>query len=124
MITLQFISTQELAGLDEEEKIKKLLSYVKSNNIVVLDSKLKPEEEAYLIKLTMTEINSRFKGIEIATIFPEKKTLQGLQKLRFNIAKLLLGREHGLTIIGPAALIKEIKKDPGRIQLLMKKTKK
>ena len=32
MITLQFISTQELAGLDEKEKIKKLLSYVKSNN--------------------------------------------------------------------------------------------
>ncbi|MBS3163507.1 DUF2073 domain-containing protein [Candidatus Woesearchaeota archaeon] len=123
MLTLQFIPSHELSSLGEEEKIKKLLACVKSNNIVVLDARLKAEEEASLIKYTMGMINNKFKGIEIATINPSDKTLQGFDKFRVNLASMILGREQGLTVIGPATIIKEIKKDPNKIQLFTKRRK-
>lgn len=121
MLTLQFVPNHELSSLDEDGKIKRLLGYVKANSIVVMDGKLKAEEEARLIKYTMGMINNKFKGIEIATINPNERLLQGINKLRVNIASMLLGREQGLTVIGPATLIKEIKKDPNKIQLFTKR---
>ena len=33
---------------------------------------------------------------------------------------MLLGNRQGLTIIGPASIVKEIKQDPDKIQLLTK----
>lgn len=123
MLTLQFIQSHELSSLNEEEKIKKLLSYVKNNSIVVMDAKLKAEEEASLIKYTMGMINNKFKGIEIATINPSSKTIQGMNKFRFNLASMIMGREQGLTVIGPATIVKEIKKDPNKIQLFTKRGK-
>lgn len=123
MLTLQFITSHELNALDEEAKIKKLLNYVKANNIVVMDGRLKSEEEASLIKYTMGMINNKFKGIEIATINPNEKLMQGLNKFRVNLASMILGREQGLTVIGPATIIKEIKRDPNKIQLFTKRRK-
>ena len=38
--------------------------------------------------------------------------------------KLLLGNRQGLTIIGPATIIKEIKKNPNKIELLTHPTKR
>src|SRR3989344_3606356 len=102
MLTLQFIPSRELSLLGEEEKIKKLLAYVKNNSIVVLDAKLKAEEEASLIKYTMGMINNKFKGIEIATINQNK--LRGLDKFRLDLASMIMGREQGLTVIGPASI--------------------
>ena len=121
MLSLQFVPSYELASLSEDDKMKKLLSYVKANNIVVMDGKLKAEEEASLIKFTMGMINNKFKGIEIATVNPNEKVLQGLSKLKVNIASMLLGRSQGLTVIGPATIIKDIKKNPNKIQLFMKR---
>ena len=95
----------------------------KDPNIVVLDARLKAEEEASLIKYTMGMINNKFKGIEIATINPSDKTLQGFDKFRVNLASMIMGREQGLTVIGPASIIKEIKKDPNKIQLFTKRRK-
>ena len=34
---------------------------------------------------------------------------------------MLLGDKFGLSIIGPASLVKEIKKDPSKIELMMNK---
>lgn len=121
MLTLQFVPSHELRALEEEEKIKKLLGYVKNNSIVVMEGRLKAEEEARLIKYTMGMINNKFKGIEIATINPNERSLQGLNKLRIDMASMLLGRQQGLTVIGPATIIKEIKKDPNKIQLFTKR---
>lgn len=121
MLTLQFISSHELNALDEEQKIKKILNYVKLNSIVVMDGKLKAEEEASLIKFTMGMINNKFKGVEIATINPDAKSMQGVDKLRIDLASFILGRSQGLTVIGPATIIKEIKKDPNKIKLFTKR---
>ena len=123
MLTLQFVPSHELSSLDEDGKIRRLLGYVKANSIVVMDGKLKAEEEARLIKYTMGMINNKFKGIEIATINPSLKTIQGMDKFRFNLASMIMGREQGLTVIGPATIVKEIKKDPNKIQLFTKRGK-
>jgi hypothetical protein len=34
------------------------------------------------------------------------------------MAKLLLGNREGVTIIGPASIVKEIKRDPNKVELL------
>lgn len=126
MLTLQFVPYEEIEGLDSNERIKKLLSSVKEDKIVVLEGRLKKEEEAELIRRTMEEITERFKGIELSVVYPPKKKGTTLGKtIRNNITGMLLGERQGLTIIGPASLIKEIRKDPDKIQLLtQEKTRK
>ena len=99
-------------------------SLAKENKIVLLQGRLTKEEEAELIKTTMEEINKDFKGIELAVIEPgkEEKT-KALDVIRGGIANVLLGDRQGLTIIGPASVVKEIKKDPKKIELLTQDVK-
>ena len=40
-------------------------------------------------------------------------------KFRHGIAKRLVGDSNALTIIGPASVIKEIKRDPKRLELML-----
>ena len=119
MLTLQFVPYDEIERLGSEARISKLLGLVKENKIILMQGRLKVSEEAKLIENTMSEINGNFKGIEICTIYPEKKkgdTIGSLMKKE--VVKMLLGNREGLTIIGPSTLIKEIKRDPNKIQLL------
>jgi hypothetical protein len=119
MLTLQFIPYQEIEGLDSNERIKKILAVVKDEKIVVLEGRLKKEEEAELIQKTMEEISERFKGIELSVIYPPKNRNSTFGKtIKNNLAGMLFGERQGLTVIGPASIIKEIRKDPDKIQLL------
>ena len=121
-LTLQFVPYSEIESLSSLGKIKKLLKLAKENKIVLLEGRLKKEEEAELIKTTMEEIDSNFKGIELGVIYPDSKTTDPLKKLKEGIATLLLGNRMGFTVIGPATVVKEIKKDPNKIQLFTKTT--
>ncbi len=123
MLTLQFIPYSEIQGLDTSKRINKLLQVAKQNKIVVLEGRLKKEEETELIRITMEEIDDKFKGIELSVFYPEAKNMQLFDKVKTNLVNLILGERTGLTIIGPAAIIKEIKKDPNKIQLLTKDIK-
>lgn len=107
-----------MENLSEFRRIKRLLELVKEEKIILLEGRLKKHEETDLIKETMEEINEKFKGIEIATVNPEMKEATFLQKFRGGVASVVLGNRIGFTIIGPATIIKEIKKDPNKIQLL------
>ena len=118
MLTLQIVPYNEVANLSSLGRIRKLLNIAKENKIVLLQGRLSKEEEAELIKVTMEEINKDFKGIELAVIEPKKDNSHGLDGLRTKIADVLLGNRQGLTIIGPANIVKEIKKDPKKIELL------
>lgn len=119
MLTIQFIQYTEIEPLQSKDRIKKLLDLVLKNHIVILEGRLQKEEEAELIKTTMKNINKFFKGIELGVIYPdEQQELDILRKLKKNVLNLLLGNRRGLTIIGPATIIKEIKQDPQKIQLL------
>lgn len=117
MLTLQFIPYHELEGLNSEKRIAKVLKSVKANKIVLLEGRLRPEEEAELIQKTMSEINDQFKGIELSAINNTALQEGFLKKLKVKLVNLLLGNRQGLTIIGPAKIVKEIKQDPNKIQL-------
>ncbi len=121
MLTLQYVPYREIQELSSVGKIRKLLNMVsKENKIVLLEGRLKKEEEAELIKATMEEINHSFKGIELAVINP---SAQG-NIIRSNLFNFLLGDRQGFTIIGPASIVKNIKKDPDKLQLFLSESKR
>jgi len=123
MITLQFVPYYEIADLSSGKRIKKLLNIVRDNKILLLEGRLKKEEETELIKKTMELIDDDFKGIELGVIYPDKKDADVFFKLKKRLINLLLGDRNGLTIIGPASIVKEIKQDPDKIQLLTESRK-
>jgi hypothetical protein len=117
-LTLQFIPHAQIQNLDSNERIKKLLALAKKDKIVLLEGRLKAEEEAELIEKTMASISKKFKGIELAVIYPGEEEDELLSKLKNRFVNFLLGNRGGFTIIGPASVVKEIKQDPDKIQLL------
>ncbi len=123
MVTLSFMPYSEIEGLSSVGRIRKLLNLAKENKIVLLQGRLKKEEETELIKATMEEINKDFKGIELAVIDQVAADVAGVKKFRNAVFGMLLGDRQGMTIIGPASIVKEIKKDPHKIELLTKETK-
>ena len=124
MLTLQFIPYGEISGLSPDKRIQKLLRVVRDEKIVLLEGKLGSNEKSELIRKTMEEIDDRFKGIEIEELDLDKKDKAFFEKIRAVFINLLLGSRKGLTIIGPASIIKEIKKDPDKIQLFTEESRK
>jgi hypothetical protein len=124
MVTIQLLPYTEIEGLSAVGRIRKLLNLAKEKKIVLLQGRLKKEEETELIKVTMEEINKEFKGIELAVIHPALSQLSGFQKLKNDVLSTLLGDRQGLTIVGPASVVKAIKKDPNKIELLTSEGRK
>ncbi len=124
MVTIQLLPYTEIESLSSVGRIRKLLSIAKENKIVLLQGRLKKEEETELIKVTMEEINKEFKGIELAVIHPSLSQLTGFQKFKYDLLGAVLGDSQGLTIIGPASVVKAIKKDPNKIELLTSERRK
>ncbi len=123
-LTIQFIPHHEIDGLSSLGRIKKLLRLAREDKIVMLEGRLRKEEEAELIKTTMEEIDHEFKGIEIAVIYPDMTRGDLFRKLRDGVANMLLGDRVGLTIIGPANVVREIKKDPNKVMLFTTSSKR
>ena len=123
MVTLQLIPYSKIENLTSVGRIRKLLNTAKENKIVLLQGRLRKEEEGELIQATMEEINSEFKGIELAVINPQSDNLSGMQRFRNNFASMLLGDRQGMTVIGPASIVKQIKKDPDKIELFTKEVR-
>ena len=124
MLTLQFVPYSEIEDLGSARRVKKLIDIVKENKIVLLEGRLKKEEETDLIAIAMEEVDNRFKGIELAILNPEKKSQNMLRNIKSSVVNVLLGNRTGLTIIGPASIVKEIKKNPDKIELFTKDIKK
>ncbi len=118
MVTIQLLPYTEIESLSSVGRIRKLLTIAKQDKIVLLQGRLRKDEETELIKVTMEEINKEFQGIELAVINPAAANLTGLQKLKNDVIGAVLGDRQGLTIIGPASVVKAIKKDPNKIELL------
>ncbi|PIN75595.1 hypothetical protein COV18_01995 [Candidatus Woesearchaeota archaeon CG10_big_fil_rev_8_21_14_0_10_37_12] len=124
MVTLRFVPQTEIEGLSGIGKIRKLLDLAKQNKIVLLQGRLKQEEETELIKVTMEEINKKFKGIELAVINPSETAKDGFQKLKYDMLNLLFRETQGITVIGPSTVVKNIKKDPTQIEMLTREARK
>ena len=120
MVTIQFVPYTEIEKLSGLGRIRKLLNIAKMNKIVLLQGRLRKEEETELIKTTMEEIDKKFKGIELAVINPSQASLDGYQKLKYDFFNLFMGDSQGITIIGQSSIVKKIKKDPNKIELFTK----
>ena len=121
-LTIHFMPFEEVARLDSNERIKKLLKIVLMDKIVLLQGRLTSDEEVRLIEDTMAMIGhiKGFKGVELAVLHSKKKenTFEGFKR---EIARVLIGDREAMTIIGPASIVKEIKRDPRKIELMLKK---
>lgn len=123
-LVLQFVPYSEIEELGPARRVNKLLDMAKQNKIVLLEGRLKKEEEKDLIEITMEEINNKFKGVELAVINPQKKEGGLFKNMKNAMVTRLLGDRQGFTIIGPATIVKQIKKDPDKIELFTKDTRK
>jgi hypothetical protein len=121
--SIQFLPYSEIRHLSSDERIKKILSIVLGNNILILQGKLKSDEETRLIGDTMAMIGHvpNFRGIELAVITGNgNESFFG--KFKHNLVNALSGGEIGaITIIGPATIVKEIKRNPKKIELMLNK---
>ena len=123
-LTLQFVPYRDIEDLGSARRVKKLLDLVKQDRIILLEGRLRKEEETDLIQITMEEIDSKFSGIELAVIDPDSQTQTFTSKLRNHFVNILLGSRSGFTIIGPASIVKEIKQNPDKIELLTQDKKR
>ena len=121
--SMQFLPYSEIRGLDSSQRIRKILNIVLGNNILIIQGRLQSSEETRLIEDTMAMIGhvKNFKGIELAVISGNGN--EGIfGNFRSNIVNAIAGGDIGaLTIIGPATIVKEIKRNPRKIELLLKR---
>ncbi|MFA4946259.1 MAG: DUF2073 domain-containing protein [Candidatus Micrarchaeia archaeon] len=115
-VELEFLSSKAVQRLQPEEKLALILKSVRKNKIIVLEEGLTREEERELFTRVMKEIGKGgFTGIEIASLGGD------VDAFRAGIIRFLGGKSHGLTIIGPEKLVREIKRDPERIGFVASK---
>lgn len=124
MVTFQFIPFQDIENLGSAKRVNKLLNIVKEDKIVLMEGRLRKEEEADLIEITMEEITPKFKGIELSVVYPDSSKQTAGQKVKGVFANMLLGDRQGMTIIGPANIVKKIEKNPNKIELFTKENGK
>lgn len=112
-IDLEFIPFENLQKMTMKEKVKYIIKKTQENKILIFDSKLTPQEEVELISETMKFINNKFKGVEIASLY-QNDDAGIINKIKGTIFRYLTGKNRGTSIIGPAKIIREIKRDPDR----------
>jgi len=125
-LKMDFVSSSTLEEKTKDKRVKFILSKVKDGSILVTDAVFHPEEEMDLIKETMRKVDDGFPGIEVCSL---KKHLKGFQFLAEKFSDQgekmrgffgnLIGRSSqksnlktGITLIGPAKIIKKIRKNP------------
>lgn len=121
-LTLSFVPYSDIAKMESNKRIQRLLDTVLSGKIVILQGKLESIEESGLIQATMALVGrvKGFKGVELAVINPAQDS-GVIDKVKLGIARALVGNRDALTIIGPASVVKEVRRDPRKIELLLNK---
>lgn len=119
--TINFIPFSEIRDLDSTKRINKILDIILDNSILILQGRLRPEEETRLIEDTMAMIRhlKNFKGVELAVISGNENS-GFFGKMRMGFANAISGSDFGaITIIGPATIVREIKRNPKKIELFL-----
>jgi len=107
------------------EKFKKdgfdaLINDLRDSKIVMIDAKLTPEQEAYIIEQTMKQVSEKFAGIELASLSVlNEAEMGGFDKLKNALFETIIGKKRGFTIIGPAKVVHKIKKNPEELMVFM-----
>lgn len=116
MLNIQYLPYRQIESLDSYSRVQAILAIIRDGKIVVIDGRLKTIDEASLIRETMNVITEDFNGIEIAVLHDHK--IHGISsKIRHAISKMLIGDASGITIIGPAKIISELRQHPENVEL-------
>ena len=118
-LSLHLMPFSEIKELSISDRVKKILKLVLGNKVVILQGRLRPEEEIRLIEDTMAMVDyiKDFKGIELAVIEPDTEKASLLFRMRRGLANSLAGSSNAMTVVGPASIVKEIKKDPKKLEV-------
>ena len=121
-LKMDFVSSLKLNDKPQRKKIDYILKKVKDGSILILDGVMKPDEEMELIRETMRRVDDGFPGIEVCSLKKQTKGLSLLfEKVNESTEKMwnwMSGGEEktvlrtGMTLIGPAKVIRKIKKNP------------
>lgn len=96
-----------------DESLKEILKDIRENTIIMIDAKLSVEQETYIIQETMKKISDKFSGIELSSLeMGSEKGTTFLAGFKNRLLEMLMGKKRGITIIGPAKIIKKIEKNP------------
>ena len=102
----------------EQGGLREILKDVRGNTIIMIDAKLSVEQETYIIQETMKKISDKFPGIELSSLeMSPDKDLTIFGNLKNRMVEMLMGKKRGVTIIGPANIIKKIEKNPQSLLL-------
>ncbi len=106
----------------KKEGMKAIMRDLRRETIILIDAKLPAEEEAKIIEETMKRINGNsgdFTGIELSSIdfTNNKKNATQLEKIKSMLIQTILGKKRGMTIIGPAKIVRRIDRNPQELLL-------
>ena len=108
-LKMDFLSSDALKNRSSMEKIAMIVDKVKNGDLLVMEGGLTPNEEAELIETTMREIDvENFLGIDIYTLEKDQSTFFGLSKRK----------TVGITIIGPANVMKTVKRKSNFLSMI------
>ena len=118
---IQVLSNQVLRGLDSEKRIQKILEIVRKGDVVMFEGKLDSDEELALTSKALGNVSGKFSGIEIAYLDDASESQQRMiDRVRNQLLKWIARDRLGVTVVGPSKIIKEIKMDPNKLEILYK----
>lgn len=107
-LKMDFVSSKALENTSSMEKIYMIIERVKEGNLVVMEGGLTTPEKTELIETTMREIDiENFVGIDVQTLEESSSSFLGFSK-----------KNTIITIIGPANLMKTVKKQSSILSLV------
>ncbi len=113
-LRIKFVPYEKL----KEQKFNGIIRDLKHNTIIMVDAKLNAKEEAQIIAETMRNVSEDFSGIEFGSIDLGAESGKGnLSKIKGALIERIIGRKRGVTIIGPANVVRKIKKNPKELLL-------
>jgi hypothetical protein len=103
-----------------KKRVSQIFNELKDNTILLIDAKLSAQEEAKIIEETMKKVSSKFSGIEMSSLeMRDGKAGTNLDKIKNMLLETITGKKRGMTIIGPAKIVRKIEKDPDDLLLYM-----
>lgn len=118
---IDFVPFEKLLMMTPEQRVSLIVRQVKNNTILITDGKLEFDEEAKLIEATMKQVSRNFPGIEVSSMETGNiRKGQMFNFLRDKVGEIISGKKRGVTIVGPAKLVRKVKKQPDKISLVMK----
>ena len=119
-MAMQILSYELIKRLDSSKRINKILEIVKKGDIVLIEGRLSPTEETELISSALANVSGKFSGIEVAYL-DSFKSDNFLESLKDKLLKAIAKDRFGITVVGPSKIIKEVKMDPNKLEILFKK---